>query len=60
MKILVADDLAENRYLLEKVLGGAGHTVVAVRDGREALEQLGGGAFDMIVSDVLMPVMDGF
>ncbi len=63
MKILVAEDHAESRYLLQQLFSGLGHEVSAVADGLEALEQLERGkgpAFDVIVSDALMPRMDGF
>ena len=63
MKILVAEDHPESRYLLQQLFAGLGHKVAAVADGLEVLEQLGhaGGAPpDAIVSDALMPRMDGF
>ena len=60
MRILNVDDNPGNRYLLESVLHSAGHQVVSASHGIEALERLGAGGFDLIVSDVLMPRMDGF
>lgn len=60
MRILVVDDNAANRYLLEKLLEAHGDAVASVNDGAEALERLRQEAFDLIVSDILMPHMDGF
>jgi PAS domain S-box-containing protein len=60
MRILSVDDNDENLYLIETMARAHGHVVVSARNGLEALKQLAGGGFDLIVSDVLMPGMDGF
>lgn len=60
MKILSVDDKDENLYMLEALLRGHGHQVDSASNGREALRLAEGGGYDLIVSDILMPVMDGF
>ncbi len=60
MRILIVDDNKENLYMLESLLRGYGHAVESAVDGVEALEKAGRNDFDMIVSDTLMPRMDGF
>jgi two-component system cell cycle sensor histidine kinase/response regulator CckA len=60
MRVLVVDDIAVNRKLLRVVLTGGGHEGVEAADGVEALEKLGGGGFDAVISDVLMARMDGY
>ena len=60
MKVLVAEDDKQSRYLMEKMLQGYGHEVIAVANGAEALEQALAQQPDIIVSDIMMPKMDGF
>ncbi len=60
MKILMVDDMEENLYLLETLLKGSGYKVVTAKDGVEAINRLKEEPIDMIVSDILMPRMDGF
>jgi len=60
MKILIVDDNKQNLLLLEAMLKGGGHAAVSAGNGIEALEILGKEKVDMIISDILMPGMDGF
>jgi PAS domain S-box-containing protein len=60
MRILNVDDKADNLYLMESMLRGYGYEVVGALNGIEALQKLEDQQFDMIISDILMPKMDGF
>lgn len=59
-RILVADDEADQRFLLHRALRHAGNDVVMACDGGELLDQIAeGGTFDAIVTDINMPWMQG-
>jgi PAS domain S-box-containing protein len=58
-RILVADDNADMRAYLTRLLRGAGHEVVVCTDGQYALEAARAQAPDLIVSDVMMPRLNG-
>lgn len=58
-RVLLVDDEAGLRRALAKIISLDGADVVAAGNGTEAIAQLNGGAFDVIVSDIRMPEMDG-
>jgi CheY-like chemotaxis protein len=60
MRILIVDDGAMNRKMLRLTLEAEQHTTVEAEDGIEALAALQRQSIDLVVSDVLMPNMDGY
>lgn len=60
MKILIAEDDRELRQLFSHVLISKGYAVVGVSNGQEALNAMDADYYDMIISDIMMPVMDGY
>jgi PAS domain S-box-containing protein len=58
--ILVVDDKWENRSVLANMLTPLGFEVSEAADGREALDKIAGRRPDLILMDLVMPVMDGF
>ncbi|MBE6944198.1 MAG: response regulator transcription factor [Ruminococcaceae bacterium] len=60
LKILIAEDDQELRQLFSHVLTRHGYTVTGVSNGQEALDAMDAGFYDMIISDIMMPVMDGY
>ena len=58
--ILVAEDSITSRMLIKSILEGAGYLVKTAVDGSEAFATLKTGEFDLVVSDVEMPKLDGF
>ena len=57
--ILAVDDSASMRQMVKLTLSTAGYQVVEAADGREALTKAKGSAFDMVLTDLNMPNMDG-
>jgi two-component system cell cycle sensor histidine kinase/response regulator CckA len=60
LRVLVADDDENHRRLLSAALATEGYETVEAVDGVDALEKLRSGGFDAVISDVLMPRMDGY
>lgn len=60
LKILIAEDDRELRQLFSHVLLKNGYAVKGVSNGKEAMEALDNDYYDLIISDIMMPVMDGY
>lgn len=59
-RILVVDDTEANRDLLVRRLQRQGHRTDTAVDGRQALERLRAAAFDLVLLDIMMPVLNGY
>lgn len=59
-RILIVDDTPLNVDLLEQALEELGYQTIAATNGQEALEQIAGAKPDVMLLDIMMPVMDGF
>ena len=59
-RILVVDDERLNRMLLRRALENQGHTVSEAENGQLALDSLAGESFDVVLLDIVMPVLDGY
>lgn len=57
--ILIVDDVSENRALLRDLLHPFGFATMEATNGREALAMLESNSFDLVMTDILMPFMDG-
>jgi CheY-like chemotaxis protein/chemotaxis signal transduction protein len=58
--ILVVEDQVVTRQMEKSILEAAGYQVVTAENGLDALNKLGQHRFDLVVTDILMPKMDGF
>lgn len=58
-KILIVDDSPVVLAMLEDALTGMGYAVTAAGNGQAGLKQIEAGKFDLIITDLSMPVMDG-
>jgi two-component system, cell cycle response regulator CpdR len=58
-RILVADDEASVAAFIERALTGTGHEVALAPDGLAAVAALAAGRYDLLLSDIVMPGLDG-
>jgi len=58
-RILVVDDEPDQRFMLRRIFERAGHDVTEAGDGAAALRAVRESAPDLVVTDIMMPVMDG-
>ncbi|WP_417516378.1 response regulator [Minwuia sp.] len=58
-RVLVAEDEPDIRDIIDRALTAAGHTVSVAADGAAALEILKQKQFDLLLTDIVMPIMDG-
>jgi CheY-like chemotaxis protein/anti-sigma regulatory factor (Ser/Thr protein kinase) len=59
-RVLLVEDDEAAREVMRRTLAELGYTVLEARNGREGLEQIAAGGADLILLDLMMPVMDGF
>ena len=59
-RVLVVDDLEDNRIILGRRLARRGFEIAEACDGAEALERIAEGAYDLVLLDAVMPRLDGF
>ena len=59
LRVLVADDNATNRLVATSMLKRLGHQADAVDDGRQAVTAISEGGYDLLLTDLMMPEMDG-
>jgi len=58
-RVLIVDDEADIAEVLQEIVEGEGHEVTLAANGREALERIAGQPFDLVLSDLIMPELDG-
>mgnify|MGYP001010611858 CR=1 FL=1 len=59
LRVLVIDDEAMVRKIVRKMLERSGHTVVEAENGKLGIEQLKTATFDLVITDIIMPEMEG-
>ena len=58
-KILIVDDKEQMRGVLRKFLAAEDYAVETAADGRDALRKFAADSFDLVLSDIKMPALDG-
>lgn len=58
-RVLLAEDDAANRQVISRLLDRSGITVTAVENGRQAVDAVAAGSFDLVLMDINMPELDG-
>jgi len=58
-RIIVAEDEPDIRDIIDRALSAAGHRVTTAADGAAALEVMAHQKFDLLLTDIVMPIMDG-
>ncbi|MBK8176144.1 MAG: response regulator [Rhodospirillales bacterium] len=58
-RVLIVDDEADIAEILAEIVMGEGHLVEVAANGRDALARIRASAFDLILSDLIMPELDG-
>ena len=58
-RILIAEDEADLARFVQRVMEGEGHQVTMVGDGAAATHALSSRSYDLLIADIVMPVMDG-
>ena len=59
LRVLVIDDEAMVRKIVRKMLERSGHNVVEAENGKLGIEQLKSASFDLVITDIIMPQMEG-
>ncbi|MBF0619286.1 MAG: response regulator [Candidatus Omnitrophica bacterium] len=59
-KVLIAEDDQSSQYLMKLVMEDLGFSAVIVSNGQEVLDRLKAEAFDLIIMDIRMPILDGY
>ena len=59
-KVLIVEDDAAIREALQEAISGDGHAVTCALDGQQAVQQFAAGRFDLVLLDLMLPVMSGY
>ncbi|MBN2486598.1 MAG: response regulator [Bacteroidales bacterium] len=59
LRVIITDDIFTNRLLLSEILEDLGHEYFLAQNGKEAIDELTKGNYDLVLMDIEMPVMNG-